>query len=299
MPAHDIPACQAPDRNPRPPSFRPPPGAADTHAHVFGPADRYPYGADRSYTPPDSPLPEYMALLNTLGLERGVIVQPSVYGTDNRATLDALRSEPERLRAVAVAGADIADEDLGEMHRLGVRGLRFNLLFRGGVGFDSARRLAERIAPLGWHLQFLLDISELDGFAGRLAELPVDSVIDHMGHMPAAKGIDHPAFRDLLALLREGRTWVKLSGAYRLSGQDRPPYDDVRPMARALIDARPDRLVWATDWPHPAVTRPMPNDGVLLDLLADWAPDAEMRRRILVENPAALYDFPGGARNRP
>ena len=233
-----------------------------------------------------------MALLDTLGLDRGVIVQPSVYGTDNRATLDALRSEPDRLRGVAVVDADVGDDDLQEMHRLGVRGLRFNLMFRGGVGFELAGRLAERIGPMGWHLQFLLDISEFDGFAARLEQLPVDSVIDHMGHMPAEKGVEHPAFKDLLALLREGRTWVKLSGAYRLSGQDHPPFDDVMPMARALIETRPDRLVWGTDWPHPAVTRPMPNDGPLLDLLAEWAPDPGTRHRILCENPAALYDFP-------
>lgn len=292
-----IPACQALDRHPRPPGFDPPAGATDAHCHVFGPADRYPYAADRSYTPPDSPLPEYISLLDTLGLDRGVIVQPSVYGTDNRATLDALRAYPGRLRGVAVVDAGISDEELQEMHRLGVRGLRINLLFRGGVGFELAERLAERIAPLGWHLQFLIDISQSEGYAAEVARLPVDSVIDHMGHMPVDAGIDHPAFRDLLALLREGRTWVKLSGAYRISGHDRPPYDDVRPFAHALVEARPDRLVWGSDWPHPAVTRPMPNDGALLDLLRVWAPDPQLRQRILVDNPGVLYGFgsPAGA----
>lgn len=286
-----IPACQAPDRQPRPPGFEPPAGATDAHCHVFGPADRFPYTADRSYTPPDSPLTEYISLLDTLGLDRGVIVQPSVYGTDNRATLDALRHYPDRLRGVAVVDASISDEELHEMHRLGVRGLRINVLFRGGVGFELAHRLAERVAPLGWHLQFLIDISQSEGYAAEVARLPVDSVIDHMGHMPVEKGADHPAFRDLLALLREGRTWVKLSGAYRISGHDHPPYEDVRPLAHALVEARPDRLVWGSDWPHPAVTRPMPNDGALLDLLRDWAPDPQLRRRILVENPALLYGF--------
>jgi predicted TIM-barrel fold metal-dependent hydrolase len=288
----DIPTCQAPDRHPRRPAELPPAGAADTHAHVFGPARDYPYAPQRSYTPPDSPLAEYMALLDTLGLERGVIVHPSVYGTDNRATLDALRAEPRRLRGVAVVDADVSDAELEEMDRLGVRGVRLNLLYSGaGLEFGVAERLAKRLAPLGWHLQFLIDISTFEGFASRLSRLPVDCVIDHMGHMAAQKGADHPAFRDLLAMLGEGRTWVKLSGAYRLSSNDYPPYDDVLPFARALVETRPDRLVWASDWPHPAVTRPMPNDGDLLDLLWDWAPDAATRHRILCENPAALYGF--------
>lgn len=292
MPVQNIPACQGPDRNPRAPRFAPPPGATDTHAHVFGPAQNYDWTPDRSYTPPDSPTSEYMALLDRLGLDRGVIVQPSVYGTDNRATLDALRSEPDRLRGVAVVDADVSDAEIERMHGLGVRGVRFNLLYRGGVAYEAAETLSRRIAPLGWHLQFLIDISEFDGFAAKLAALPVPVVIDHMGHMNAAKGVDHPAFRDLLALLADGRTWVKLSGSYRVSAQETLPYDDVRPLARALVSARSDRMVFGTDWPHPAVTRPMPNDGDLLDLLADWVPDEATRKRILCDNPAVLYDFP-------
>ena len=292
MECDTIPHCQGPDRHPRPAGFRTPAGAIDTHAHVFGPAEHYPYTAERSYTPPDSPLVEYRAMLSTLGLARGVIVQPSVYGTDNRATLDALRSHPDQFRGVAVVDPEIADNDLQEMHDAGIRGLRINVLYRGGVGFPVARRLAQRIAPLGWHLQFLIDIAETEGFAREMADLPVDSVIDHMGHMSAANGPEHPAFRDLLALMREGRTWVKLSGAYRVSAQEELPYADVTPLARALIAANGERVVWGSDWPHPAVTRPMPNDGALLDLLAEWAPDAGQRDRILVANPARLYGFP-------
>lgn len=288
----EIPSCQAPDRNPRPPAEQPPAGAADTHAHVFGPASDYAYAPERRYTPPDSPLPEYMALLDTLGLARGVIVQPSVYGTNNSATLDALRAQPERLRGVAVVGPEVSDAELAEMDRLGVRGVRLNLLFSGaGLDFTVAERLAERLAPLGWHLQVLIDISEFENFAARLSRLPVDIVVDHMGHMPVAKGADHPAFRELLAMLADGRTWVKLSGAYRITSRERPPYDDVLPFARALVETRPDRLVWATDWPHPAIERTMPNDGHLLDQLWDWAPDPAIRHRILCENPAALYGF--------
>ena len=287
-----IPRCQGPDRQPQPAGFRPPAGATDTHAHVFGPAERYPYVLERSYTPPDSPLAEYRAMLSTLGLDRGVIVQPSVYGTDNRATLDALRRHPEQFRGVAVVDPDITDNDLQEMHDAGVRGLRINVLYRGGVGFSVAHHLAQRIAPLGWHLQFLIDITQTEDFAQEMARLPVDSVVDHMGHMCANHGTNHPAFRELIALMREGRTWVKLSGAYRVSAQERLPYDDVTALARALIAANGERVVWGSDWPHPAVTRPMPNDGALLDLLSEWAPDSTQRDRILVQNPALLYGFP-------
>ena len=292
MPVQDISDCQGPDRNPRRPRFVPPRGATDTHAHVFGPAETYPFTPDRSYTPPTASFDEYMALLETLGLDRGVIVQPSVYGTENRATLDALQTEPDRLRGVAVVDADVPDAELERMHGLGVRGVRLNLLYRGGVGWEAAERLARRIEPLGWHLQFLIDISAVEGLAAKLAALPVPVVVDHMGHMNAAKGADHPAFRELLALLGDGRTWVKLSGAYRVSAEEKLPFDDVRPLARALVSARPDRMVFGTDWPHPAVTRPMPNDGDLLDLLADWVPDEGTRERILRDNPAELYDFP-------
>ena len=258
---------------------------------MFGPIERFSYTRQRSYTPPEAPLSEYLEVLDTLGVDRGVVVQPSVYGTDNSATLDALRRYGDRLRGVAVVDENVDDFTLYEMHALGVRGLRVNVLFAGGVGLDRAERLAGRVAPLGWHLQFLIDISETPDFARRLAALPVDSVIDHMGHMPADLGAEHRAFQDLLSLLEEGRTWVKLSGSYRLASQERPPYTDVKPLARALVEARSDRLVWATDWPHPAVRIPMPNVGDLLDMFADWVPEPDLRQRILVQNPELLYGF--------
>lgn len=268
-----------------------PRGAVDCHCHVFGPVTRFPYADNRSYTPPEAPLAEYLDMLATIGVDRGVVVQPSVYGTDNSATLDALRQHPSRLRGVAVVDEDIHETVLSEMHDLGVRGLRINVLFAGGVGLEKAHRLAERVAPFGWHLQFLIDISQTPEFARQLAALPVDSVIDHMGHMPAHLGPEHGAFQDLLSLLREGRTWVKLSGSYRLTGQQDPPYSDVAPLARALVETRSDRLVWATDWPHPAITRPVPNAGDLLDMFAEWVIEPELRERILVHNPQKLYGF--------
>ena len=293
MSDNTIPVCAGPDPQPRQPRLAVPPFVCDTQAHVFGPADRYPYTANRSYTPPDAPLAAYRHVLATLGLARGVLVQPSVYGTDNRLLSDSLAMGGQDLRGVAVVDAEIGDDALEDLHRLGVRGLRLNLLFKGGVPFAVAETLAARIRPLGWHLQFLINVSAFDDLRARLSRLPVEVVVDHMGHMPTALGIDHPGFQALLALVRDGHCWVRLSGAYRITSEQLPPYRDVTPFARALVAAAPERMLWASDWPHPMIDRPMPNDGDLLDLLADWVPEEDTRRRILVDNPARLYDFAG------
>ena len=293
MSEETIPVCAGPDPQPRQPRLAVPSLACDTHAHVFGPTTRYAYTPDRSYTPPDAPLAAYRHMLATLGLGRGVLVQPSVYGTDNRLLCDSLAAGGSDLRGVAVVDAEIGDDALEDLHRLGVRGLRMNLLFKGGVPFALAETLAARVRPLGWHLQLLIDVSVFGDLRTRLSRLPVDVVVDHMGHLPAALGIDHPGFQALLALVRDGRCWVKLSGAYRLTGERLPPYNDVTPFARALVATAPERMLWGSDWPHPMIRLPMPNDGELLDLLADWVPEEDTRRRILVDNPARLYDFAG------
>lgn len=289
-----IPTCEGTDPLPRRPAVALPPGSCDAHMHVFGPATRYGFTADRSYTPPEAPLERYEALARTLGIHRMVVVQPSVYGTDNRCTLDAVRDTELDARAVVVIADDTTDAELERMHAAGARGIRVNLSFRGGIDLDTAESLATRVAGLGWHVEVLADISTTPGLAGFVGGIGLPVVFDHMGHIPASRGIGHPAFQTLLALLREGQAWVKLSGAYRTTGERIPPYGDVLPYARALIEANPDRCVWATDWPHPAVSVPMPNDGDLVDMLADWVPEAGLRRRILVENPARLYGFAAG-----
>ncbi|WP_420394198.1 amidohydrolase family protein [Acuticoccus sp.] len=286
-----IPACQPPDPNPTPARFTPPDGAVDCHAHVFGPAARYAYVADRSYTPPDAPLEAYRAMLATLGLSRGVLVQPSVYGTDNTAMLDGLAADPGALRGVAVVEGDVADAELRRMHDLGVRGVRINLLFAGGTGMADLTRLCARIAPLGWHVQLLIDVSTFGDLAATLAELPVPVVFDHMGHVPVAKAEGDPGVAAMLRLIAEGRAWAKLSGAYRITGLPRLPYDDVGTHARAIVAANPERVVWASDWPHPSVDILMPNDGALLSMLEDWTPDTATRDRILTTNAWTLYDF--------
>lgn len=284
--------CPPPDFNPRRPKLAFPPGATDCHAHVFGPADRYDYAPNRGYTPPDVLLEHYQHMLATLGVERAVLVQPSVYGTDNRAHLDALASAGPSFRMVAVVDDDVADGELERMAAAGVRGVRINAVNQGGLSLDILERMAARLNPLAWHIQLFVEVAKIAELEQRLAALPVPVVIDHMGHTTADKGLDHPGFQALLRLLRGGNTWVKLSGAYRLSREPRPPFSDIVPYARALIAAAPERCVWGTDWPHPMVNdRPMPNDGDLADLLADWEPADAQRRAILVDNPARLYGF--------
>jgi predicted TIM-barrel fold metal-dependent hydrolase len=285
-------ACPPPDFSPRKPGLLLPPGATDCHAHVFGPAGRFPYAEPRSYTPPDCLLAQYRHMLATVGVERAVLVQPSVYGTDNRNHLEALAEAGPAFRMVAVLDEAVGDGELARLNEAGVRGVRFNLVTKGGIPLDGLERMALRLAPLGWHLQLFVEIGTFAMIESRLAALPAPIVVDHMGGATPGQGLHHPGFQALLRLVRGGNTWVKLSGAYRVSAQPEPPFSDVVPIARALIEAGPERMVWGSDWPHPIVAdRPMPNDGDLVELLADWAPDEAQRRRILVDNPARLYGF--------
>jgi 2-pyrone-4,6-dicarboxylate lactonase len=286
-----------PPLEPCAPCQKTPPGACDTHAHVFGPADRFPYAADRSYTPPDAPLAKYLAMLDTLGMARGVLVQGSAHGRDNSAMLDALARHPDRLCGVAVADASITRATLLRWHATGVRGLRFNhffrggqLHYRGGVGLDDARALAPAMAELGWHLQLWIDVKDLPDIVALLKALPIPVVIDHMGRTDAGAGTGSPGFQSLLRLVGDGLCWVKLSGAHRLSLKA-PDYPDARPFHEALLRANPDRLVWGGEWPHPRIEAAMPNVGHLLDLFNAWTPDLALRRRILVDNPTTLYGF--------
>jgi predicted TIM-barrel fold metal-dependent hydrolase len=230
---------------------------------------------------------DYRRVATALRLAHAVIVQPSFYGTDNRCTRDAVLASNGQWRGVAVVEPAVSENQLAELDAAGFRGVRINLLFKGGLAMDALEKIAARIQPLGWHVQLLVDGRDLPELAPRLRRLPAPFVVDHMGHMPASLGVQHPGFQMLLELAREGG-WVKLSGAYRISAQPYP-YKDVTPIAQALVEAAPSRMVWGSDWPHPAISVPMPRDGDLLDLLPVWIPDAETRRRVLVENPRVLY----------
>jgi len=292
-----IPICPAP-RQPSWPKIPTPQKACDTHAHVFGPGARFPYAEDRSYTPPDAPLEKYLAMLDTLGFERGALVQGSAHGRDNSAMLDALARNPDRLRGVAVADESVPAAELRRFASLGVRALRFNhffrggqLHYRGGVPLTAAQALAPLMKQLGWHLQLWIDVKDLPDTIPILKSIGVPAVIDHMGRTDARAGIDTPGFQSLVRLLGEGGCWVKLSGAHRLSTRA-PDYPDARPFHEALIRANPEQLIWGTDWPHPRIEGEMPDAGHLLDLFNEWTPDESTRRKILSDNPARLYGFP-------
>ena len=284
--------CLAPDPDTRRPGFTPPPGSCDTHCHVLGPASRFPYSEARNYTPPDAPVENLWKLHDALGIERAVVVQASVQGTDNAAVLDAIARSDGRYRGVAVIDDGFSDGDLEALHAGGIRGVRFSFIQHHGIAPDAARirRAADRIAPLGWHVVLHAGIADVTRNAAALVALPVPVVIDHMAKTPAAAGVDDAGFEALLAVLGEGGFWVKISGADRNSTAA-PLFADTAPIAQALIAALPDRILWGTDWPHPNKTADMPNDGDLMDLLALFAPDAALRKRILVDNPARLYGF--------
>lgn len=287
--------CIAPDRHPHPPSFPVPAGAVDTHVHVFD--SRYELSPDRGYNPPDSTLEDLRHLHATLGIDRVVFTQPSIYGVDNSAILDgmsALNAEtPDRARAVVALALDVTDERLVELDAMGVRGVRLNTDNAGGmpITMNDVPELAARIAPFGWHVEFLFPGSHIIDLMPVFTALPVPISIGHFAYQPAAAGVEAPGFQAVLELMRAGNTWMKISGANRVSETDLPPYDDVAPMAHALVEAAPDRIMWGTDWPHPNKYEVNPNDGDLLDAFGEWVRDKTMRQKVLVDTPAAFYRF--------
>jgi 2-pyrone-4,6-dicarboxylate lactonase len=284
--------------------FQAPLGACDSHAHVFGPFAHHPLADDRSYTPAEFDGASFIAHLDQLGLTRGVLVTGSASGTDNGSVLEALNAYPDRLRGVAVAMADVTDADLDRWHAAGIRGVRANLyqlnghaVYRNGVGLEVLEALAPRLKARGWHAQIWVHAPDLPTLSPRLRQLGVPLVIDHMGRMATQRGVQDPGFQHLCALLADGVAWTKISGADRNTGQssteDKPPYSDVDPFAAALLAANPERVVWGSDWPHINYFEAarVPDDGVLINLLARWLPDPAQRQRVLVDNPARLYDF--------
>lgn len=284
--------CRPPLVSPSRPRHALPPGACDAHCHVFGPADVFPYAEGRSYTPPDAPYQAMAALHERLGVERAVVVQANCHGSDHRALLDALARSAGRYRGVALLGADATEAAVSQLHDGGVRAARFNFVPHLGGAPDPAvfDRVVALIAPLGWHLCLHLDGAMLPELLPRLTALPLPFVVDHMGRLKAGDGLESPAMRALLDLSSVPQAWVKVSGIDRISSGKRP-FAEGLPFVRALAEALPDRCLWGTDWPHPNVAGDMPDDGELVDLLFDACPDAALRQRILVENPARLYGF--------
>ena len=282
--------CKAPDPDTRTPAYRMPPGACDAHCHVFGPADRFPYAPDRAYTPPDAPYEDLVRLHRVLGVERAVIVHASCHGSDMRVTLDGIARSGGAMRGVAVVDPGVTDADLAALDVGGIRGVRFNFVKHLGGMPDMAffDRVLAQVEPLGWHVVLHLDAEDVVELAPRIARIRVPFVIDHMGRVKAKNGLDQAPFRRLLELMRNPLAWVKICGAERVSSAG-APFRDALPFARALVEAAPDRVLWGTDWPHPNIAGDMPNDGDLVDLLAEAVGDEAVRRRVLADNPARLY----------
>jgi len=273
----------------RRPRFQLPPGACDAHCHVFGPAARFPYAPNRRYTPPDAPKEMLRALHDHLGVARAVIVQASCHGTDNAAMLDAIASDPQRYRGVAIVDDGFTDRDYDALHAGGVRGVRFNFVKHLGGAPDMGvfARVIDRIKARGWHVVLHLDAPDIAPLSAMIRRLPLPFVIDHMGRVPAAAGLDQPGLRALIELSRLENCWIKVCGAERIA---MPPYDQAVPIARALVEAAPERVLWGTDFPHPNATHEA-DEADLVDLVPRYAPDALAQRRLLVDNPARLYGF--------
>lgn len=289
------PPCAPPDFNPRKPTLIMPALACDTHAHILGPIANHAYSPARVYTPPDCLLSDYRKMLTTLGVERAVLVQPSVYGTDNTVMLDAMRAAGSEFRGVAVVEDDISDSDLEKLNAAGVRGVRVNIVDvkdrkPGTLPMTQLTALAQRIAPLGWHMEFLMHCDEFADMDRTFANFPVDIVLGHLGYIKTDKGVNDPGFQALLRAVKSGRCWVKLTGPYRISTQAMP-HADTNEYAHALVAADLQRVLWGSDWPHVMVKGAMPNDGDLCDLLLAWIPDEVTREQVLVKNPAKLYGF--------
>jgi predicted TIM-barrel fold metal-dependent hydrolase len=288
-------------------SFPIPAGACDCHVHVFGPPERYPFIPGRVYTPEPASVAELRTLLDAIHMDRVVIVQPSVYGTDNSCTLDAVRTLGRRARGIAVIDAGTPDAALDEMARVGIRGIRLNLT-QAGVSDPSAAMKSldaalQRAKARAWHVQINTNLKIIDALSPQLMAAPVPIVIDHFGGALASAGVQQPGWDALVALVKSGKAYVKISAAADLVSTKAPDYEDVLPLARALVAANPQRVLWGTDWPHPD-SRVLPgrkntdiaplvqtDDGRVLNLLAGWVTDAAVRTTILVENPARLYGF--------
>ncbi|TXH37495.1 MAG: amidohydrolase [Rhodospirillaceae bacterium] len=275
-----------------PPAFRPPPDSCDCHMHIYGDPALYPPRPDSPFPPvAGGDIAAYLKLRDRLGLQRAVVVQPSVYGFDNKATLDAMAVLGSAARGVAVVPSDVSEAELDRLTQLGVRGIRFFMIGGGALTWEDLDLLAAKTAAFGWHVQMQMDGRLLDDTLPRLARLPGRLVIDHNGKFLQPVGTDHPGFRALRQLINGGRTWVKTSGVYETSVTGAPDYADVALLARALIADAPERCLFATNWPHPSKPNDPPNDSHLLDLFAGWCGDAATAKRILVDNPAEIYGF--------
>lgn len=271
------------------PSFALPEHAVDCHMHIYD--DRFPVAPGTKLRPPNATVEQYRQLQKRLGIRRNVVVTPSTYGTDNRCTVEALQRFGNDARGIAVVDTSVTDDELHALNGAGVRGIRFNLSYPGATTLEMLAPLAKRIAPMGWHIELVVQGAKLPQLEGHLAALPCPLVIDHIGHVPQPGGAASDALRTVQRLVERGNTWITLSGPYVDSKTGAPGYEDVAPVARALIALAPERMLWGTDWPHPTQTSGKPDDASLIDVIAGWIDRPEWQRMIFVTNPTRLYGF--------
>jgi predicted TIM-barrel fold metal-dependent hydrolase len=273
----------------RKPLFKLPPGSCDAHCHVFGPAEKFPYAPNRRYTPADAPKEMLAALHTHLGIERAVIVQASCHGIDNAAMLDCIASDPKRYRGVAIVDDSFTDKDFDTLDRGGVCGVRFNFVkhLGGSPEMGVFNRVIDRIKGRGWHLVLHVDAPDIIPLSDMMRKLPLPFIVDHMGRVPSAAGVNQEPLRALIELSRLENCWIKVCGSERIS---MPPYTAAVPIAHALVEAAPTRVLWGTDFPHPNATHEA-DEADLVDLVPQFAPDALAQKRLLVDNPARLYNF--------
>jgi len=288
----EIPKLPPTHKPPSKPKLKLPPGACDAHFHVFGPGKRFAYLADRKATPSDAPKEAMFALHKFLGIDHGVIVHTSSHGTDNSATEDAVIAAAGTYRAVALVPVTIADAELKRLSVAGFCGARFHYMHHlaKGASIDEVVAFGKRLADIGWHLQLHFEPDLIAELAPAIKRSPAPVVIDHMARIDASLGLEQPAFHNLLRLMDDKNVWVKVSGADRATHQG-PPYADAVPFARKLVAQFGDRVVWGTDWPHPNHAAPIPDDGLLVDILAEIAPSAAALNALMVDNPQRMYNF--------
>ena len=276
---------------PRRPKLALPAGACDAHVHVFGPQSRFPFAPGRSFTPCEAPKEKLFALHELLGIERGVVVQSNAHGVDNSVTEDVLAARKGAYLGVALVSVTVSDAELRRLDAAGFRGARFHFMRHLGAStpIEEVVAFGSRLADLGWHLVLHFEGAHIHELALAMLRAPVPVVVDHMARIDASRGVDQADFRKLLELLRNDHIWVKVSGAERVS-RTGPPYADAIPFARALVESAGERVLWGTDWPHPNLSH-VPDDGLLVDLLASIAPTVAERQALLVTNPERLYRF--------
>lgn len=284
-------SCLPPDRNTKTPNFKAPLNACDAHCHVFGPREVFPYSKKATYWPPDAPERDLRLVHDKLGITRAVLVQASCHGIDNSAMIDAIQKNPKRYKGVCIADDSFSEKDFEYLNENGVKGVRFNFVAHlgGAPNLKMMENVIKKVIPFDWHLVIHVNAEDIIKYSDFFAKFDLPIVVDHMGRVPTTKGVHQEAYKILCEFMKNPNWWVKISGSERIAIA--PPFYDAVPYAQGLVDIASDRILWGTDFPHPNIKKYMPNDADLLDLVPLIAPQSELQKKILVDNPARLYGF--------